>query len=100
VQPGQGGLRGNIDEAGALLRGWAQDEAAAEAPVELELECGGKIVARFLANRYREDLRAAGLGSGCHAFELALPALRGAITVRRVSDGAVLGAPQALRRAG
>lgn len=100
VQPGQGGLRGNIDEAGALLRGWAQDEAAAEAPVELELECGGKIVTRFLANRYREDLRAAGLGSGCHAFELALPALRGAITVRRVSDGAVLGAPQALRRAG
>ena len=101
VAPGR--LRGSIDETGPRLRGWAQDEAAPEAPVELELLCAGRAVTRFLANLYREDLRAAGQGSGCHAFELALPGLKGALTLRRISDGAVLGAPQgwvAARRAG
>jgi Hint domain len=95
-----GVLRGHIDEAGPRWRGWAQDAAAPEVPVELELLCGGQAVLRFLANRYRDDLRAAGLGSGCHAFELAVPGLQGAVTLRRVSDGAVLGGTQAARRAG
>ncbi len=100
--PGVTGLlRGSIDEAGALLRGWAQDAAAPEVPVELELLCGGTVVQRFLANRYRADLRSAGLGSGCHAFELALPALDGSLSLRRVSDGAVLDQGwMAARRAG
>jgi hypothetical protein len=88
-----GALRGNIDETGPRLTGWAQDEAAPETPVELELLCNGRTVLRFLANRFRTDLREAGLGSGCHAFELALPPLDGSFTLRRVSDGATLGAP-------
>ena len=89
-QPGM--LRGNFDHAGAhLLCGWAQDEAAPELPVELEVLCDGRPVARFIANKFRADLRAAGLGSGCHAFELPAPPLPGQLTLRRVSDGAVLG---------
>jgi len=37
-------------------------------------------------------LRAAGVGKGCHGFAVALPdGVRGAITVRRASDGALLG---------
>lgn len=90
-----GMLRGCIDEAGPCLRGWAQDAAAPDAPVELELVCNGKVELRFLANRYRADLRKAGLGSGCHAFELALPALDGPFTLRRAIDGAVLEGNQA-----
>jgi Hint domain len=86
-----GRLRGNLDHAGALLCGWAQDVATPEAPVELELLFGEQLVARFLANRFRADLRAAGLGSGCHAFELALPPFYGSLTVRRVADAAILG---------
>ncbi len=86
-----GRLRGCVDESGPLLRGWAQDAAAPDAAVELELVCDGRVVQRFLANRYRADLRAAGLGAGCHAFELALPVLNGPLTLRRVGDGAVLG---------
>ena len=44
-------------------------------------------VARILANVYRADLRKAGLGSGCHGFEVSLPAgLTGAIEVRRSAD--------------
>jgi hypothetical protein len=87
-----GPLRGNIDRTGPRLFGWAQDEAAPEVAVELELLCGGVVVARFVANRYRADLRAAGLGSGCHAFELDMPPLSGPFTLRRARDGAVLGA--------
>ncbi len=61
----------------------------------------GAIVLRFLANRYRADLRKAGLGSGRHSFELALPALDGPLTLRRVADGALLDQGwMATRRAG
>lgn len=98
-----GPLRGNIDRTAPRLFGWAQDEAAPEVPVELELLCGGVVVARVLANRYRPDLRQAGLGSGCHAFELDIPPLPGPFTMRRMADGAVLGEAQgwmATRRAG
>ena len=86
-----GPLRGNIDEAGEILSGWAQDEVSPEVPVELELVCGGQVVRRFLANRYRADLRSAGLGSGCHAFEQTVPVLAEPFTLRRVADGAILG---------
>ena len=98
-----GPLRSGIVQSGQRLVGWAQDEAAPEVPVELELLCGGQVLLRLLANRYRADLRAAGLGTGCHAFDLVLPALEGAFTVRRAADGAVLGASRdeiAMRRAG
>jgi beta-glucanase (GH16 family) len=90
--PAAGALRGRIDEAGpAKLRGWAQHEAAPETPVELIILAGGAPLARRLANRYRPDLRAAGLGSGCHGFEFSLPpGLPTPITVRRAADGAPL----------
>jgi hypothetical protein len=50
---------------------------------------GGEVLARLPANRYRADLRARGLGSGCHGFAVALPArAKGAeIMVRRELDG-------------
>jgi len=88
-----GRLRGYVDEAGPLrVTGWAQDEAAPEAPVSLDILAGGRRIARVLANQYRADLRKAGLGSGCHAFEVALPQELGLpITVRRAQDGAELG---------
>ncbi|HTP93975.1 MAG TPA: hypothetical protein VMJ52_19680, partial [Xanthobacteraceae bacterium] len=49
---------------------------------------------RTLANRYRRDLELAGLGSGRHAFEFALPAglvvTPASVEVRRSLDGAAL----------
>jgi hypothetical protein len=42
-----------------------------------------------LANAYRADLSQARIGSGCHAFDVALRT-RGPILVRRVTDGSVL----------
>jgi hypothetical protein len=87
-----GALRGFVDEAGpGMIRGWAQDFAAPENPVELEVLARAGVVARVLANVYRPDLRAAGLGSGCHGFALALDAgLAGPVAVRRRADGVAL----------
>ena len=86
-----GSLRGNLDEAGPeRLHGWAQDVSAPEVPVILTITADGKPFAVVLANEFRTDLRAAGLGSGCHAFSLSLPPGARQVEIRRVSDSAVL----------
>ncbi len=62
-------LRGYVDDIGPrCIEGWAQDVDAPEAPVCLDIYAGGKLLGQALANLYREDLAAAGLGSGRHAF--------------------------------
>ncbi len=84
-------LRGFVDVAGPhSVEGWAQDEGAPEAPVALDITRNGARIGRVLANRYRADLRVAGLGSGCHAFRFLLPAGEGNITVTRITDGEIL----------
>jgi hypothetical protein len=87
---GLGALRGFVDAAGpAVVRGWAQDISAPEAPVCLEVFAGNARIGLVLANFYRPDLRDSGLGSGCHGFELAVPAwATGRLSVRRAADGA------------
>lgn len=86
-----GPLRGNLDEAGPQrLHGWAQDISAPETPVVLTVSADGKPLALVIANEFRADLRAAQLGSGCHAFSAPLPPGVGQVEIRRASDGAVL----------
>jgi hypothetical protein len=91
-KPVQGLLRGYLDQAGPdKICGWAQDIFALEVPVTLDILIGNRHVATILANRYRADLRKAGLGSGCHGFEYTLPArMTGNVTVCRMQDGAGL----------
>ena len=68
-------LRGYVDAIGAhAIEGWAQNCDAPEAPVCLDIFVGGRFLGEVLANRFREDLAAAGLGSGRHAFRFELPA--------------------------
>lgn len=91
---GRGSLRGavNLVDAGRVV-GWAQDADVPDAPVRLEILVAGKVVAHALADRYREELRRAGVGSGRHGFEAALPDRlggTGTLEVRRVTDGATL----------
>jgi len=94
-----GPLRGFVDVAGpALVCGWAQNAEQPEVPVTLEILDGSQVVGCVLANRYRADLRQAGLGSGCHAFEVTLAGLTRP-SVRRVLDGAVLEFTEAARAA-
>ena len=69
-----GNLRGFIDRiTGECVSGWAQNLDHPEAPVCLDVVAGGLLLGQVLANRYREDLERAGIGSGCHSFEFTLP---------------------------
>lgn len=88
----EGALEGAVDLAGPeFCAGWAWCPDAPDQPVTLLVMAGGEILARVVANRYRMDLRIAGIGKGCHGFAVALPAgVREDITIRRASDGAPL----------
>jgi hypothetical protein len=91
-----------VDVAGPdRVCGWAIDRGAPETPVPLDILIDGRRVTRVLANRYRHDLRAAGiLGSGCHAFEVQLPqGMSGRIEVRRSTDLAPLAYTDAAKEA-
>jgi hypothetical protein len=70
----RGELRGFVDIAGpGRLAGWAQNLAAPESPSCLDVLVEGRLLMQILANLYRADLRHAGIGSGCHGFDLLLP---------------------------
>ncbi len=90
-----GALRGYLDLISVnSVEGWAQNVDHPEAPVCLDILVGGSLVGQVLANRYREDLERAGMGSGRHSFEFAPPAgmvlVPDAVEVRRSLDGASL----------
>ncbi len=90
-----GTLRGHIDAVSPrLIEGWAQSVEHPEAPVCLDIYAGGELIGQTLANRYRRDLQAAGLGSGRHAFKFELPPSssfeHAGVWVRRSIDGAPL----------
>jgi hypothetical protein len=87
-----GRLRGFVDVAcPEMVSGWAQCETQPEVPVCLDIIAGGQRMALVLANRYRADLRDAGMGSGKHGFMFRLPAgLQGPVEVRRSSDQSAL----------
>ena len=96
-----GPLEGFLDPPAAdRIDGWARDGGAH--PVLLEVLVDGGLVARLPADRFREDLHAAGIGDGRHGFSVSLPVplsldRRHEITVRRAADGALLpGAPRVL----
>jgi hypothetical protein len=86
--PTAGPLHGFVDAAGPLqISGWAQCKTDPETPVCLDILVDGVRILRALANRYRPDLDAAGLGSGNHAFCVQLPEpATGPIEIRRTLD--------------
>ena len=90
-------LRGYLDQVGSRhISGWAQNPEHPEAAVCLDIYVGGRLIGQTLANRHREDLWRAGLGSGCHGFEFTPPAgltfAPDAVEVRRSFDGVALSA--------
>lgn len=96
-----GALHGAVEQAGPdICAGWAHCPQAPEQPVQLLVMAGGEILARTVANRYRADLRVAGMGKGCCGFAVALPGgVKGKLTVRRAGDGRALGESEARGRA-
>ena len=88
-----GALRGFVDAVGpGRIEGWAQNAECPEAPVCLDIYAGGRMIGQALANRYRDDLQKAGLGSGRHSFAFVLPPgldfAPHTVEVRRSFDGA------------
>ncbi len=97
---GLGRLDGSLDVvARDSVSGWALNEADPHLPVGLVVSADGRIVARVLANRFREDLRKAKIGDGNHGFELMFPELSALapheVHVTREADGMELpGSPK------
>jgi hypothetical protein len=96
-------LRGHVDVIGERrIAGWAQNPLHPEVPICLDVFVGGRLIGQTLANRYREDLARAELGSGYHGFEFIPPAglafAPGAVELRRSSDGASLALDRSVGR--
>jgi hypothetical protein len=86
-------LRGHVDTARHdRIEGWARDEAAPNRPVELLITDNARVIARVIADQYRPDLEACGIGEGRHAFCYDIPGglardTKHLIEVVCVSDG-------------
>ena len=66
---------GNIDEiADGSLRGWCHFTGSSD-PVSLDLFADGALVRSFIADSFRPDLQAAGVGEGNHGFSIDLDEL-------------------------
>jgi hypothetical protein len=94
-EPFAGTLHGFVDRVTSqVIEGWAQNVDHPEAPVCLDILVHGRLIGRVLANRYREDLKRAGRGSGHHSFRFVVPTgtdfTVGSAVVQRSLDGIVL----------
>ncbi len=96
ASPASGQLEGYIDTATrGRIRGWACDQSAPGQPVRLRVIANDVVLCEVVADRYRPDLAAAGIGDGRHAFDISIPGGlppggEHVIRVQRVSDGAAL----------
>ncbi len=87
--------RGFVDRVTErVAEGWVQCPDTPEDRVLVEIVMDGIVVGQVLANRYRADLEAAGLGTGRHSFTCTAEAGQALrpddVVVRRALDGAVL----------
>jgi hypothetical protein len=55
------------------VKGWAWDKNAPNTAVTVELVEGNTVYATILADTYRADLQAAGLGTGNYGFRIPTP---------------------------
>ena len=68
-------VRGAIDACSdGYIEGWAWDKKTPDIPVRVDILRNGIPVGTTVAEDYREDLAAAGIGNGKHAFWFRLPA--------------------------
>jgi len=95
--------RGNLDlVTRERMEGWAWDDRVPQSPMALTILSNGEVIARVLANRYRQDLQKAGMGDGRHAFSVMIPGglsplTRHVIQIVGESDGCEMpGSPVAL----
>jgi Protein of unknown function (DUF616) len=53
--------------------GWAHNRSDPNSSVVVQVVINGDVAGFSLANQYRQDLEAAGIGKGCHGFQFAIP---------------------------
>jgi autotransporter passenger strand-loop-strand repeat protein len=88
-------LRGYLDRVSrTMVEGWAFTPNG-DGPVRLAILANGVVVSQVTADRYRADLKAAGIGDGRHGFRFVLREgfagdLSHCIEVRRESDWSAL----------
>ena len=71
----QGILAGGIDRCeGTTICGWVADSKRYHKRVQLELLIDGEQVASAVADHFRADVEAAGIGDGRYGFEITVPA--------------------------
>jgi hypothetical protein len=91
------GIEGCLDEASrGWVRGWAVDRDMPGQPVQLQIVVDGVVLCEVVADMFRADLLAAGIGDGRHAFDVTIPGglsldQTHVISVRRKDDGVALG---------
>jgi hypothetical protein len=91
------GIEGCLDEASrGWVRGWAVDRDMPSQPVQLQIVVDGVVLCEVVADMFRADLLAAGIGDGRHAFDVTIPGglpldQTHVISVRRKDDGVALG---------
>jgi hypothetical protein len=82
-------FEGFVEEiAPGMVRGWCYDPSSADRPTSVRIVVDGKVVASVIADRFRPDLVAAGIGNGCHAFVVNCDAVAPSLIVEVVPDGA------------
>ena len=87
--------RGHLDAVTRQgIAGWAWDPDEPDTPVVIILTADDKVIGRVLANQFRPDLKAAGIGNGRFGFDFRHPSLslgrRYVIGARREVDGSHL----------
>jgi hypothetical protein len=67
-------FRSFVDEiSDREISGWILSPEQPSRRCIVALKEGGQVLARAVASRFRDDLLAAGIGDGCHAFLLPMP---------------------------
>jgi len=68
-------MAGSIDlvTVEGIIEGWCWNESRPNDRVTVIIAVDGKEAARTVAADFREDLKPAGIGDGCHAFRQVLP---------------------------
>jgi len=74
------GVIGFFDAVDSLeVVGWCFDRNNVKRHLKVDVQCDGALIARGVANIFREDLARAGVGDGHHQFRVRLP--------KRIADG-------------
>jgi glycosyltransferase involved in cell wall biosynthesis len=69
----EAGFDGHCEPVDSVVRGWVWQPSDPNAAIDVSMFVDGKFLTRITASSVREDVRAAGIGSGNYGFAVPLP---------------------------